>query len=257
MSDSEESEQSSDSEESEQSSDSEESEHSSGGEESEAASGGESKTKETDKPKDGWDKLQALSPLITGIVLAAVGYFLTGSVNQAVQKSQLQFNYVKEMQELLAKLGDSRTTLEEAKTTAVALATFGSYSIPPLLNEIQSGELNRSAAGEYGLRAVSLADPNNACPALGRVLENRTAAYNWLTHRAAIRILGTANCQVALPVLTSYRARLKAAASSQAEFNAFQATLGDDPGLTRETVDQMKSELDKSLKLLEPGRQQP
>jgi hypothetical protein len=219
--------------------------------------GGESaKNTEAKGPKDGWDKLQALAPLITGVVLAAIGYFLTGSVNQAVQKSQLQFNYVKEMQDLLVKLGDPKTTLEEAKTTAVGLAAFGSYSIPPLLNEIQSGELNRPAAGEYGLRAVALADPVNACPALGRVLENRTAAYNWLTHRAAIRILGRANCPMAPPVLYHYQVRLNAAASSADGFTAFQATLADDPGLTKETVDQLKAEVDKTLKLLEQGRLQ-
>jgi hypothetical protein len=189
-------------------------------------------------------------------VLAAIGYFLTGSVNQAVQKGQLQFNYVKEMQELLSKLGDSKTTLEEAKTTAVALAAFGSYSIPPLLNEIQSGGLNRQAAGEYGLRAVALADPKNACPALGRVLENRTAAYNWLTHRAAIRILGAANCERAQPILTGYQFRLNGAASSPDGFTAFQSTLAGDPSVTKETVDQLKSEVDKTLKLLEQGRLQ-
>ena len=218
--------------------------------------GGESGKKEGKGPKDGWDKLQALAPLITGVVLAAIGYFLTGSVNQAVQKSQLQFNYVKEMQDLLVKLGDPKTTLEEAKTTAVGLAAFGSYSIPPLLNEIQSGELNRSAAGEYGLRAVALADPVNACPALGRVLENRTAAYNWLTHRAAIRILGKANCPLGARVLEHYQIRLNAAASSADGFIAFQSTLADDPSVTKETVDQLKSEVDKTLKLLEQGRLQ-
>src|SRR5262249_15021800 len=175
-------------------------------EESSGEEGGGEKG-ESKGPKDNWDKLQALSPLITGVVLAAIGYFLTGSVNQAFQKSQLQFNYVKEMQELLGKLGDPKTTPEEAKTTAVALAAFGSFSVAPLLNEIQSGELNRPAAGEYGLRVVALADPGNTCPVLGRVLENRSAAYNWLTHRAAIRILGSANCQTARSVLEHYRGR--------------------------------------------------
>jgi hypothetical protein len=221
------------------------------------SSGGESGEKLEGKgPKDRWDKLQALSPLITGVVLASIGAFLTSSVNQAVQKSQLQFNYVKEMQELLMKLGDSKITLEEAKTTAVALSAFGSYAIAPLLNEIQSGELNRPAAGEYGLRAVALADPKNACAALGHVLENRTAAYNWLTHRAAIRILGRANCQMARSTLARYQIRLNGAASSPDGFTAFHVTLADDPGVTKETVDQLKSELDKTLKLLEQGRLQ-
>jgi hypothetical protein len=217
-------------------------------------SGGEGgEEKKSAESKDNWDKLQALSPLITGIVLAAIGYFLTGSVNQAFQKSQLQFNYVKEMQELLGKLGDSKTTLEEAKSTAVALAAFGSFSIAPLLNEIQSGELNRPAAGEYGLRAVALADPVNACPALGRVLENRTAAYNWLTHRAAVRILGTANCQSARPVLAGYAARLNAATATPSGFTTFQETLAEEPAVTRETVDLLKSEVAKTGKLLDQG----
>ena len=203
--------------------------------------------------KDRWDKLQALSPLVTGVVLAAIGYFLTGSVNEGFQRSQLQFSYVKEMQELLTKLGDPKTGPQEAKTTAVALAAFGSYSIPPLLNEIQSAELNRQEAGEYGLRAVALADPKSACPSLGRVLENRTAAYNWFTHRAAIRILGSANCQVARTVLTQYQIRLKEAASSPDGFAAFQAAL-DKPTVTRENVDQLKDELDTTVKLLEQGK---
>jgi len=219
-------------------------------EESSGEEGGGEKS-ESKGPKDNWDKLQALSPLITGVVLAAIGYFLTGSVNQAFQKSQLQFNYVKEMQELLSKLGDPKTTPEEAKTTAVALAAFGSFSIAPLLNEIQSGELNRPAAGEYGLRAVALADPANTCPALGRVLENRSAAYNWLTHRAAIRILGSANCRTVRSVLDHYRARVARAASSPDGFAAFQETLAEEPHVTKETVDLLKAELEKTFKLLE------
>jgi hypothetical protein len=221
----------------------------------EAPEAGSGEKTESKGPKDNWEKLQALSPLITGVVLAVVGYFLTGSVNQAFQKSQLQFSYVKEMQELLAKLGESKT-LEEAKTTAVALAAFGPYAIPPLLNEIQSGEMNRPAAGEYGLRAVALADPVKACPALGRVLENRTAAYNWLTHRAAVRILGSANCQSARPVIERYKARLQSASSSQESFAAFQESVADEPAVTKETVDLLKSEVEKTLKLLEQGRVQ-
>ncbi len=208
------------------------------------------------KPKDHWDKLQALSPLITGIVLAAIGYFLTGSVNQALQKSQLQFSYVKEMQELLGKLSDPKTDLEEAKSVAVALAAFGSYSIHPLLNEIESEAPNRQTAGEIGLRTATLADPKNACPALAGVLENRTAAYNWFTHRAAIRILGIANCQAARPVLTRYQSRLSAATASPEGYSAFQASLAGNPAVTRETVDELKAALEKTLKLLDQGRLQ-
>jgi len=85
---------------------------------------------------------------------------------------------------------------------------------------------------------------------------NRTAAYNWLTHRAAIRILGIANYPLGSAVLEHYQIRLNAAASSADGFTAFQSTLADDPGVTKETVDLLKSEVDKTLKLLEQGRLQ-
>ena len=207
-------------------------------------------------PKDGWDKLQAVSPLLTAIVVALIGGILTGSVNQAIQKSQLQFNNVKEMQELLAKLGDPKTDLEQAKTTAVALAAFGSYSVPPLINEIESDEQNRQLAGEYGLRAVALADPVHICPALVRILDNRTSAYNSFTHRAAIRILGIANCQEAQGVLDAYKLRLMRAASSDAGLKAYISTIAAEPAVTRETIDELKSDVDASNNLLAQARQQ-
>lgn len=226
--------------------------------ESEESAGGESgeSTMEGAGLSRAWAKFQAITPLLTPVVVAAVGFYFTGKVNQTIQRSQLQFNYVKEMQELLSKLGDSKTTAEDAKTTAVALAAFGSYSIPPLLNEIESGESNRQTAAEYGLRAVALSDPLNTCPTLGRVLENRTAAYNWMTDRAAIRILGSANCDNGPTILQGYLSRLNAAGSSDEAFQAFAATLADEPSATRENVDQLKSEVNKSLKLLEQGRMQ-
>ena len=61
------------------------------------------------KGKDAWDIFQSLSqslsPFVTGVVLAIVGYFLTGAVNVALQKQQMQLSNVKEMKELLEKLG--------------------------------------------------------------------------------------------------------------------------------------------------------
>src|SRR5258705_12819948 len=98
------------------------------------STGGEAGEKtEAKKSKDIWDKLQALSPLISGVVLAAIGYFLTGSVNQAIQKSQLQFSYLKKLQELLAKLAGSKASLEGDKTKAVAHAWLVYYTLAPFL----------------------------------------------------------------------------------------------------------------------------
>ena len=75
------------------------------------------------KQKDGWEKLQALTPLVSGILVAVVGYFLTGSVNNAIQRQQLQLSNVKEMRELLAQLNTADSTL--ADSAAFTLSAFG------------------------------------------------------------------------------------------------------------------------------------
>ena len=44
------------------------------------------------RPKDKWDKFQSLSGIVSGLMVAVVGYFLTGSVNRALQERQFQFS---------------------------------------------------------------------------------------------------------------------------------------------------------------------
>jgi hypothetical protein len=57
-------------------------------------------------PKDVWDKFQALSGLLSGLLVAIVGYYLTGLVNESLQERQFQFSSAKDMQELLTRLND-------------------------------------------------------------------------------------------------------------------------------------------------------
>ena len=41
------------------------------------------------KGKDGWDMLQAVTPLLAGILLAFVSYFLSGSVNPLAMSTRV------------------------------------------------------------------------------------------------------------------------------------------------------------------------
>ena len=89
------------------------------------------------KRKDGWEKLQALTPLVSGVLLAFVGYFLTGSVNNAIQRQQLQLSNVKEMRELLAQLETADSN--QADVAAFTLSAFGRPAVPPLMAALLSG----------------------------------------------------------------------------------------------------------------------
>src|SRR5689334_8383398 len=69
-----------------------------------------------------------LPPLVSGLFVLLVGYRLTGSVNNALQNSQLQLANAKEMQALLQKLRSG----DEPESTALALSAFGKPAIVPL-----------------------------------------------------------------------------------------------------------------------------
>ena len=152
------------------------------------------------KAKDVWDVVQILSGLLTPLVLAVAGFY----INSALQKPQLELSNAKEIQTLLAKLGDQNVTKADAEASAITLATFGPYSIGPLLSVLQNGGDIRIPAAEKGLRIVGITNSEPVCGALVRVLRNRTQLFNWLTHKSAIRLLGDLDCRSAIPTLQEY-----------------------------------------------------
>ncbi len=190
------------------------------------------------KPKDNWDKFSSLSGLVSGVMIAVVGYFLTGSVNNALQERQLQFSNAKEMQELLSRMADPKTTIPDKESIALVVANFGRYAIAPLLNEIQSGQEGRMTAGERGLQAIGFSDSKSTCHELRRVIENRTQVFYWYTHAAVIRVLRDVDCRDVLPALERYKSA-----------NA-KSLYRDDPAPSVEDLDRVKQELEKTLQVL-------
>lgn len=204
------------------------------------------------KGKDAWDIFQSLSqslsPFVTGVVLAIVGYFLTGAVNVALQQQQMQLSNVKEMKELLEKLGTTDITAEQAEASAFTLSVFGRYAIAPLIDLVLVGGEVRGPAAEKGLRAVGLREPTAVCDQLAHLLDTRSA---WQTHRVVIRLLGDLRCQQALPTLQAYAQLVEQAATPEG-LRRYKNIVQDDPQPTAESIELLKQELDRTSRFLAP-----
>src|SRR5258708_28633630 len=121
-----------------------------------------------------WYDSQLFSTVLSGVILAAFGFFLTGRLEQAAKERELNIQSAKDMQELLVKI--STGSRDEAEAAAVSLTTYGRYSIPPLIENLQYGPV-RALAAERGLRALALTNAKDVCGELKTVLENRTQLY--------------------------------------------------------------------------------
>jgi len=199
------------------------------------------------RPKDTWDKLQSVSALLSGLLVAIVGYFLTGMINRGMQERQFQFSSAKDMQELLARLNDPNVSLENKQSTALVLAAFGKYAIDPLINLMQSGDANRMVAAEGALRAIGHSDQQSLCRELRLVVDNRTRVFSWYTHRSAIRLMREAVCVSAVPSLNNYVDIVE----SVQKFSGF---VHPDFPPTEESLDLIKQELKDTLGMLQKSQ---
>jgi hypothetical protein len=201
------------------------------------------------KKKDGWEKLQILSSMLTPIVTAVLGYFLITTVNLSLQKQQLQLSGAKEMQGLLADLGNPDATLEKTQASAMALASFGRFAVIPLINELQARTFNGQLAAQVGLRAIGAEDQKETCRELQKTVENRSRLYGWIAHRYAIRLLGEVGCREAIPSLLSYKQLL--GSNTEDSVKAYAKVVSDDVPPTLESLNNLKDEVDRSLEILQ------
>lgn len=197
--------------------------------------------------RDWLEVVKAFSPLVTGVVLALVGYLLTGSVNQALQRRQLELSNVSEMRQLIVELSDPTTSLREAEAMAVTLSAFGGYAVPPLLNLLENGGDTKIVAARRGLRAAALTDSAAVCRGLRRVLTNRTRWFRWETHLAAIELAGELGCTELQGALERYRELVRRSRSADDLLPYADLVKGGADGI--EPADTEQS-LDESLELL-------
>lgn len=186
-----------------------------------------------------------LPPLISGLAILVAGYWLTGSVNNAFQKRQLQLSNAKEMQPLLRDFYAGGVDLN---STALALSAFGEPAIIPLLYALDTGVDVRSAAAAEGLKAIGRMEPQPVCEQLSQVLQDRTGLFSWETHLQAIKLGGELKCQDFPEVLKEYNALL----TPKEALATFSAIVREQPAPDEQSLALVHKALENSQRLLEP-----
>jgi hypothetical protein len=208
------------------------------------------------KGKNAWEKaqiiLQALAPVLAGVVVAVAGYLLTGRITNALGQRQLELGNITQMRDILVRLETGKAdgkdlVQEEMNANATALAAFGSYAAPSLIELLRQGGDVKVRAAETGLESLALSDPAAACAQLGRVLANRTQAFPWQAHLHVLRLAGTLACRDMLGALRAYRALLTTG-DDRTRLDAYKAAI--DPAAELDSLEQLAAELDRAEKLL-------
>src|SRR4029077_1745318 len=78
------------------------------------------------------DWVSTLAPFATSLALLLVGYWLTDSVKAAIEREQLDLDYVKDMRDLIKDF-DTSTSQQSANANAIGLAMYGRHAIIPLV----------------------------------------------------------------------------------------------------------------------------
>jgi hypothetical protein len=192
---------------------------------------------------------QALTPIISGLVIMVFGYFLKDSVDQAIARQRLELGYAKEMQMMILEMNKRDATRNQIDAAALVLATFGEHAVVPLMNALQDEGSNRALAADKGLRALALTGKERTCDVLQEVLTNRTRQYLWQTHRRVIKLLGELNCQDALSVLNNYQG-LISEAELEPGLSAYRSVVRRDSLPDRDSIRQIREALESTLELL-------
>jgi hypothetical protein len=200
------------------------------------------------KKKDAWDMLAALTPLISGVVVAAVGYYLTGSVTNALNREQLNLSNVTEMRALLLSLQGPKP--EEWQAAAFTLSAFGVPAVPPLISALTVGDEVRSPYIETALRGIGLSHPAAVCTPMTAVLDNHTGRFTWLMHKSAIRLIGDLECRDAVPVLRRYAAVIDKARAA-GDVDLYSAMVDRSQTVTARTLDSIHEELTRTRGIVE------
>ena len=191
-----------------------------------------------------WYSSDLFSSVLSGVILAAFGFFLTGRLEQSAKERELGIQSAKEMQELLVKI--SSGTHDEAEAAALSLTTYGRYAIPPLIENLRYAP-DRALAAEHALGALSLTDKKDVCDELGTVLENRTQRYTAASHTAVIRILSSADCGSQEAALRLYAELIAKADSDPDGLTTYQSVVQE---ATQTNVTQSKDALKQTFRTL-------
>lgn len=199
------------------------------------------------RPKSGWDILAIFIPLVQGLLLAAVGYFLTDSVNRALKERELDLSNAKEMRELLLKMNAPGITATDAEATALTLTAFGRYAVGPLVNLLQEESLQNIAA-ERALRALGATEQARVCAAILPILHNRAQMYSVQALASGVRLSGSLSCRDTAADLEELRSRV--APGTLEEGLPKLRELVALPGPTKDDLRDLRSDLERTQRAL-------
>jgi hypothetical protein len=209
--------------------------------------------KDRNKRRGFWDVVETLmpmlGPLVSGAALAWVGYMLTGALEAGFKSQELHLSEAKEMRDQLARFHADKITSDDARGTALTLSIYGRPAISPLLTVLIGPDPDvRLPAAEDGLRAISLAYPDDLCKALVGILRNRAGHIPWPAYAAAVRLAGDASCKSAEPALTALADRL--ANATPLNVAELAKDFADNPPLARGGIRELQADLTKTLRAL-------
>ncbi len=200
--------------------------------------------------KGPWDVASLLMPLMNGVAIALVGWWLTGAVEVALKRDTLQLAQVKEMQQLIAGLTADKLDAQSALPMALTLAAYGKPAVPPLLALLtERFDEIRGPATESALRAIGMSHREALCGPLLSLAKARAGRLSWPVQATVIRLLGDVRCEEA-------GAQLRAMDQRLATLDLAELALDYDsrPAFDKGSVKELRKMLAASLRSLEPLR---
>jgi hypothetical protein len=126
-----------------------------------------------------WDQVPPwLQAVATPLMVALVGWWLTGSLDLAIKQQQADVSGVKEMREALADLYASEPQKSKADTAALSIAAFGGVAAGPLAEAYNLGGAARTEAALRGLVAAAARDKIRVCDVVTSIAGSSTELYS-------------------------------------------------------------------------------
>jgi len=194
------------------------------------------------------DWVQTLGPYVSGLVVLLVGFWIKDSVTLALQREQLDLEYVKQMRDLIKDF-DQAPNQAEADADAVGLAMYGQHAIIPLVERLEGGDV-ASLAAERGLGLIGSNDPAVACPKFAGVVADRARRFKWQTHKTMIKVIGRSACVQTAAMLQEYRGELQALGSDATKATAFARRYSETESFDIDSAANLGSEIDATLAIL-------
>lgn len=194
------------------------------------------------------DWLQTLGPYISGVIVLLVGFWIKDSVTLALQREQLDLEYVKQMRDLIKDFKEANTQ-PTADANAIGLAMFGKYAIIPLVERLEGGDIATLAA-EKGLLIVGNNDSAGACPKFAAIATDKSRRFTWKVHRTIIGVMGQSACLQEIATLKTYKTQLALLGTDEAKLAQFARRYSQTQGFDAESVATLTKQIDQALEIL-------